>query len=136
MADAVTIRKDYESDRFLVFTLTGVSDGTGESAVTKVDPAAYNMSIPGQIVQFFSVENIKATVQGFTKVTLLWDADTDTTLDILGTGMTNRNYEEFDGKVDPKGTGWTGKILLTTANTPVGGTYEIKLKLKKKRTSF
>ena len=37
MADAVTSQTIVDGDRYAVIKLTNVSDGTGESAVTKVD---------------------------------------------------------------------------------------------------
>ena len=40
MADAVTSQTIIDGDRYAVIKLTNISDGTGESAVTKVDDSA------------------------------------------------------------------------------------------------
>lgn len=71
--DAVTSQTLYDDGGHVVIHLTNVSDGTGESAVTKVDASAL---VGGAATTRYAVEAIAwATVgMGFN---LLWDADTD-----------------------------------------------------------
>ena len=48
MADAVTSTTIVDGERLAVIQLTSTSDGTGESAVTKVDVSALSSSSNGQ----------------------------------------------------------------------------------------
>lgn len=133
MADTNSSRVVYQSDRFVILELCGTGDGTGQTDAIVANIAQYTMSRPTQAVQYFSVEEIKATVAGYTKVDLNWGASPNVLLATLPTGMTNRKFSSFDGYVNPLSNGYTGNILLTVANTPANGTYNIVLKLKKKR---
>ena len=48
MADAVTSQTLVDNDKTLVMKFTNISDGTGESAVKKVDVSALNTNGHGQ----------------------------------------------------------------------------------------
>lgn len=139
MADAVTTNVIYDGkDRYVVH-LTNVSDGTGESAVAKVDKSTLTAKDGGEPASL-DIEQVEWNVQGFTSVRLLWDHTTDDTAVVLsGTGYKDftcrdDSVPEIDrvrGLQDPRSTGGTGDLLLTTAGTTSGNTYDITIWLYK-----
>lgn len=104
---------------------TNVSDGTGETAVTKVDIS--NLAVVPDEVR---IDKIKYAIFG-QQVTLLWDASTNVTATVLPAGQ-----DEFDFTDAPitnnAGAGKTGDILLTTANPDSGDAYDLTLYMTKK----
>lgn len=125
MADTVDSLISFSGDRRHIVRLTNVSDGTGESAVVKVDKSALtnsNGTEPGKL----AVKSVRWAIQGFTSVRLFWDHDTDDEVMVLS----GNGYECFDAAlVDPASTGGTGDILLTTAGAVSGATYDITLEV-------
>lgn len=135
MSDAVTTTVlSNGPDRYAVH-LTNISDGSGESAVAKVDKSGLTAEDGGEPVSL-DIEQVRWCIQGFTSVRLLWDHTTDDTALVLsGSG-----YEDFRGDsflrsqmglADPRSAGDTGDILLTTAGAVSGATYDITLWLRK-----
>jgi len=129
MADTVDSLVVFSGTRRRVVRLTNISDGTGESAVVKVDKSALigpNGSAPGKIV----VEKIEYSCSGM-QVRLHWDATTDDEIATLdGAGFFD--WTEAGGLVDPASTGSTGDILLTTNAATAGDAYTITLYLRLK----
>lgn len=135
MADAVTVKTIRDGRQQIVVHLTNISDGTGESAVVKVDKSAL-LAEDGAEPASLDIEQVEWNIQGFTSVRLLWDHTTDEVALVLsGSG-----YKDFRGKddsiygqfgnmrlADGRGSGATGDILLTTAGTTSGNTYDITL---------
>lgn len=133
MADAVTVTKVMDGPRHCIFRFTNNSDGTGESAVTKVDISA---DVGGMghndTAASLSVEWIQYSVQGFEAVELYWDATADDMLAILA-GEGFMDFSEFGGIHDPRSSGTTGDIKLTTVGTPAAtDSYDITIKFRKK----
>ena len=137
MADAVTVRTIGETKHHLIVHLTNVSDGTGESAVAKVDKSTFVAS-DGAEPASLDIETVRWNVQGFTSVKLLWDHNTDDVALVLASS----GFEDFRGSdldlvpgnsalKDPRSTGGSGDLLLTTAGTTSGNTYDITLTLRK-----
>lgn len=138
MADAVTARKIREDNEFIVYHLTNISDGTGESAVAKVDKSAINVASDGAEPDSLDIQSVRWNIQGFTSVRILWDHTTDdVALTLSGSG-----YDVFGptdvgdtaqraGLKDPRSSGQTGDILLTTSGGASGSTYDITLVLRK-----
>ena len=124
MADVVTSDYIFKGTRKAAIKLTNVSDGTGESAVVKVDVSTL-VGPDGTAPTYTTVERIEGTVQGFTSVRLFFDATTDDELAVLGTGFNYQDFTDFGGFVDPQSTGTTGDIVLTTAGGASGSTYDI-----------
>ena len=126
MTDAVTAQTLFDDGGHIVRHLTNVSDGTGESAVIKVDVSAM-VGAPTLV----AVEGIAwATVgMGFN---LLWDADTDVLFFTCG-NTTNNGYIDFTkggrypGIINNAGTGVTGDILLTTVGHTAADSYVLTL---------
>jgi hypothetical protein len=131
MADTVDSKVVFSGQRRRAVRLTNVSDGTGESAVVKVDVSAIT-GPDGSATTYTVVEEIQYAIQGFTSVRLLWDATTDDEIAMLPSGSGYLNYKEIGGLVDPKSSGTVGDILLTTAGAVSGATYDITLVLRLK----
>ena len=90
MADAVTSTTLLDSDRFAIIQLTNTSDGTGESAVKKVDVSALQANSQGEACTGVRLAKIVYSTFGMS-VKLLWDATTDTICWDL-----NENYTDRD----------------------------------------
>ena len=136
MADAVkTILVEETLDRYIVH-LSNISDGTGESAVIKVDKSTL-LAKDGAEPASLDIESCRWNVQGFASVRILWDHTTDD----VAMAMSGSGYEEYaNPKVlsvgsaldDPRSAGGAGDILLTTNGGASGSTYDIELVLKKR----
>jgi hypothetical protein len=122
MADTVTTDVQYAGSRRYVAEFTNVSDGTGESAVQKID-------ISGLTGAPTAVRILKAKwrISGMS-VKVLFDHTTDDTALIL-TGTGDDNYMSFGGIKDPGSSGGTGDILFTTVGAAANDTYSITLEL-------
>ncbi len=128
MTDTVSSKTVFSGKRKLVMRFTNRSDGTGESAVVKVDRSTFtgpDGTEPGKIV----VEKIVYDVSSM-RVLLLWDHSTDEVLAVLQ-GQGCMDFTEIGGIVDVE-TGGNGDILLTTANQSSGDGYDITLFMRLK----
>jgi hypothetical protein len=131
MADAVTSTTIVDSDRLAVIQFTNTSDGTGESAVTKVDVSALNPSSNGQVCTEVRLAKIVYSTFGMS-VKLLWDATTYTICwDLNEDYTTDEDFTEFGGIANTAGTGKTGDIKLTTTGASSGDSYVMVLTLIK-----
>jgi hypothetical protein len=130
MADTVDTIVLFSGRRRRVIRITNVSDGTGESAVVKVDKSALtgpDGTEPSKLV----IEWIEHTIQGFSSVRLLWDHTTDDEAVVLS-GNGAKDYRSAGGLIDPASAGDTGDLLLTTAGAISGATYDITIGLRLK----
>lgn len=126
MADAVASQTLHDAARNVVMKFTNLSDGSGESAVTKVDVSALN-DAPTRV----RVDRIHFTTAGML-VRLLWDADTDVTMIELSPDQTGcLDFSRFGGLVNNGGAGVTGDIKLTTVGHTSGDSYTIVLEMVK-----
>ena len=131
MADAVTSQTIVDGDNHVVMKFTNVSDGTGESAVTKVDVSALAASADGLTCTGVSIEEIWWQCTGM-KVSLLFDASTDVLAIQLGENQSgHHDYTRFGGIPNNGGSGVTGDINFTTVGHSSGDTYTIILYLRK-----
>ena len=131
MADAVTSQTIVDGDKHTVMKFTNVSDGTGESAVTKVDVSALATSADGLTCTGVSIEEIWWQCTGM-KVSVLFDASTDVLAIQLGENQSgHHDYTKFGGINNNAGSGVTGDINFTTVNHSSGDTYTIILYLRK-----
>jgi hypothetical protein len=128
MADTVDTITQFSGKNRLLVRIANISDGTGESAVVKVDKStltnAYGLE-PAKLI----VMSIHSMVQGFSSIRLYWDHTTDDELAILPAGIAYRDFTEAGGLADPGSAGGTGDIILTTAGAVSGATYDILLDL-------
>lgn len=131
MADTVSTQTINNGPRNLIIKLTNESDGTGESAVTKVDGTSATFANRGVVPALhLKVARISFSVSSGAAVRLLWDATTGTDMVILaGTGTFDYSY--FGGLPNPANAGATGKINLTTVGFAAGSSYTITLEMIK-----
>jgi hypothetical protein len=125
MADAVRVTNVVDGPRNLIVELTNVSDGTGESTVAKVDVSA--LSPPCDTVR---IDCIEYSTNGM-EVDLLWDATANVLAWHIPADQEGCQIFGPQGLQNPKTTGYTGDILLTTTGHASGDVYTIKLHCKK-----
>ena len=133
MADAGASQIIVDGPSFVAIKLTNISDGTGESAVTKVDVSALEAdSRTGLSCTDVNIERIWWQCIGM-KVRILFDADTDVMAIELGENQSgNHDYSIFGGLTNNAGTGKTGDVKFTTVGASSGDTYTVILYLRKK----
>tara|TARA_R110000744_G_scaffold183064_1_gene302381 strand:- start:1242 stop:1646 length:405 start_codon:yes stop_codon:yes gene_type:complete len=132
MADAVTSQILIDGGKQAVIKFTNVSDGTGESAVTKVDVSALEASVDGDACTAVVIERIWWQCIGM-KVKILWDATTDAFCIELGENQSgDHDYTAFGGITNNAGSGKTGDIQFTTVGHTSADTYTIILYMRKK----
>lgn len=125
MADAVASQTLVDSTRNAVMKFTNISDGTGEAAVLKVDVSGLS-GAPTSV----KITKIEYDIQGMA-VNILWDATTDVSAFIIGTGQGVLDFSQFGGLQNNAGTGVTGDIMFTTIGHTLNDTYSIILHMKK-----
>ena len=105
---------------------TNISDGTGESAVLKVDVSALDTA-PTEI----RIMKIHYTTNGMS-VRILWDATADVLAWALPENDTGTfDFTSFGGLVNDGGAGVTGDILFTTIGHAAADSYAIVLEMAK-----
>lgn len=128
MADAVTTQIIQDGPRNCVIKLTNISDGSGESAVLKVDVSTlsgFNGQVPSEVM----IEHIDYSLDGM-QVKILWDASSDVLCWVLTPDADNDlDFPYF--LPNNAGAGKTGDILFTTVGAGAGDTYSIVLSLVK-----
>ena len=131
MADAVTSQTLFDGDKHVVMKFTNISDGTGESAVKKVDVSALESDIYGNTCSSVAIEKIWWQCIGM-KVRLFFDATSDAFIIELGENQSGyHDYSEFGGISNNAGSGKTGDIDFTTVGHSSADTYTIILKMRK-----
>lgn len=129
MADAVATQILFESASELVVKFTNISDGVGESAVTKIDVSALTPACAE-----VTIDKIKYATDGMA-VRVLWDA----TADVVAWLIPANQHGCFDftksppgGLPNDAGTGKTGDVQFTTVGHTAGDTYSIILHCRKR----
>ena len=133
MADAVTSTTIVDDDRKAVIQLTNTSDGTGESAVTKIDVSAL-AARKGDGATCTGCKLAKITYSTFgMSVKLLWNASTNTICWDLNSDYSDViDFSEFGGLQNTAAaSGKTGDIKLTTTGHASGDSYVIVLTVVK-----
>ena len=131
MADAVTSHTLFDGDKHVVMKFTNISDGTGESAVNKVDVSALESDINGNTCTSVAIEKIWWQCIGM-KVRMFFDASSDKFIIELGENQSGyHDYSEFGGIKNNAGSGKTGDIDFTTVGHSSADTYTIILKMRK-----
>ena len=131
MADAVTSQTLFDGDKHVVMKFTNISDGTGESAVKKVDVSALESDINGNTCSSVAIEKIWWQCIGM-KVRMFFDATSDKFIIELGENQSGyHDYSEFGGIKNNAGSGKTGDIDFTTVGHSSADTYTIILKMRK-----
>ena len=128
MADAVTKTTVEDGPKRAIIYCTNTSDGTGESAVVKVDVSALSSLQDGTACTGVRIEKITFTNVGM-GVKLLWDASTDVIAAELPADYSDTlDYSDMSGLPNVAASGGkTGDIQLTTVGHGSGDTYSIVL---------
>lgn len=127
MADTVTTKIRQTADRYWIH-ITGVSDGTGESDVAKIDKSSFTDRNAAE-APFLRILAVAWSISGFSRVVLETDHTTDDTMLVLAPGNGYRNYEHVGGLFDPNSAGGTGDLLLTSSGAASGATYDIDIEV-------
>ena len=131
MADAVTSQTIIDGERNCVMKFTNVSDGTGESAVAKVDVSALASNSAGIACSEVRVMRISHAIVGMS-VQLFLDATSNVLLmELAESSNGHMDFKNFGGLPNNAGSGKTGDILLTTKGHSSGDTYSITLEMIK-----
>lgn len=126
MADAVTTQILLDGAKNAVLKFTNVSDGTGESAVTKVDVSTLS-GAPTEV----RIDKIWYSTDGMA-VRVLWDATADVVAWLIPTSQSDTiDFTCFGGINNNAGSGITGDIQFTTVGHTSGDTYSIILWVSK-----
>ena len=129
MADAVTSQTLQDGDKVAVMKFTNISDGSGESAVKKVDVSALQtQSGSGASCTGVTIDCIWYECNGMS-VDLLWDASTD----VIAWTLSGYGYFDFRsaGPLVNNASSPTGDIMFTTTGAGSGDRYAIMLKMTK-----
>ena len=129
MADAVTSQTLQDGDKVAVMKFTIISDGSGESAVKKVDVSALQtQSGSGASCTGVTIDCIWYECNGMS-VDLLWDASTD----VIAWTLSGYGYFDFRsaGPLINNASSPTGDIMFTTTGAGSGDRYAVMLKMTK-----
>ena len=131
MADAVTSQTLFDNERTAIMKFTNISDGTGESAVLKVDVSALTPSASGKTCTRVTVTKIFIANHGM-EVRMFFDATTDVPFFLSSPGATQTlDMTGFGGITNNAGTGVTGDIVFSTSDASSGDTYWCILEMTK-----
>lgn len=122
MADTATSQAIFTGNKRSFYSFTNISDGTGESAVQKIDISG----LPGS-PSAVNIASVRWTTSGM-GVKILYDHTTDDTALVLS-GFGQLDFKEFGGIPDPASAGGTGDILFTTFDHSAGDTYSVILEV-------
>ena len=131
MADAVTSQTIIDGERNCIMKFTNVSDGTGESAVAKVDVSALSSNSDGKACSEVRIMRVSHAIVGMS-VQLFFDATTNVLLmELAESSNGHMEFKEFGGIPNNAGSGKTGDVLFTTKGHSSGDTYSIVLEMVK-----
>ena len=131
MADTVASQTLADGPKTAVLKLTNISDGSGESAVPKVDVSALQPSADGDTCTGGTIERIWWQCIGM-KVQILWYATSDLFCIELGENQSgDHDYTKFGGLTNNAGAGKTVDLKFTTVGHSSGDTYTVILYLRK-----
>jgi hypothetical protein len=120
-----------DGERVAIMKFTNISDGTGETAVTKVNVANLAASGSGQACTGVIVSKISSICHGM-EVRMYWDATADVPF-FLSTVNTNymNDFSGFGGITNNSGAGKNGNIVFSTSDQTAGDTYTVVLEMIK-----
>ena len=128
MADAVTATTVIDGARTAVVYCTNTSDGTGESAVTKVDVSGLSTNPEGTSCTGVRLQKISFSNVGM-GVKVLWNASTNVIAAELPADYSDiLDYSDISGLPNVAASGGnTGDIKFTTVGHSSGDTYSVVL---------
>jgi len=130
MVDAVVVKTLFAGENRHIVQIFNVSDGTGEAAVIKVDKSVLIGPVglePSQL----AIERMAWNISGMS-VKIEWEHTTNDIAAILS-GQGDEDYQRNKTALyDPKSTGGTGDLVITTIGHALGDTYDIIIDMKLK----
>ena len=131
MADTVTTQTIIDGERNCVMKFTNVSDGTGESAVAKVDVSALAANANGTACSEVRIMRVSHAIVGMS-VQLFFNASTNVlAMELAESSNGHMDFKDFGGIPNNAGSGKNGDILFTTKGHSSGDTYSITLEMAK-----
>ena len=131
MADAVTTQIIIDGERNCVMKFTNVSDGSGESAVAKVDVSALAANANGTACSEVRIMRVSHAIVGMS-VQLFFNASTNVlAMELAESSNGHMDFKDFGGIPNNAGSGKNGDILFTTKGHSSGDTYSITLEMTK-----
>ena len=127
MADNVTSQTILDGERLFIAKYTNISDGTGETAVVKIDVSTLQPNAAGNACNGVKINKIWSTTHGL-EIRILFDATTDAFAWMI---PQNSNYfmdfSSFGGLPSNAGAGVTGDVAFTTLDASNGDMYSVVL---------
>jgi len=131
MADAVATQILFDGERTAIMKFTNISDGTGETKVTKVDVSTLTPSSFDKACDGVTITKIHAMTHGM-EVDMYWDATTDVFItSVPQQQMYSMDLTQFGGLWNNAGAGKNGDVLFSTRDASAGDTYMIILEMVK-----
>lgn len=137
MADTVTVTKIFDGIRYCEYEFTNESDGTGESAIKKIDlddlVGSNGALTGGDRPTSLTLMSADYEISGFNYVKVLWDRQAEDKLCLIIVASGAVDLFATGGKPDPnRDLDGTGDILLTTDGGADGSGYRIRIMFRKK----
>lgn len=123
MADSVSTVTLFSNSKRAAFVFNNLSDGTGESAVVKIDISTL-VDAPTKV----KIMRVQGNTFGMA-VRVLFDHTTDDTALILQ-GEFDLDFTPWGGLKDPASAGGTGDVLFTTSGHSSGVSYSICMEVE------
>jgi len=131
MADAVTSQTIQDGERNCIMKFTNVSDGSGESAVAKVDVSALESNPSGIACSEVRIVRVSHAIVGMS-VQMFFNATSNVLLmELAESSNGHMNFGDFGGIPNNAGSGKNGDVLFTTIGHSSGDTYSIVLEMLK-----
>jgi len=135
MADAVSSQTLIDTEKRVVMKFTNLSDGSGESAVKKVDVSALTSHPDGTACSQVTIDQIWYNVGGM-RVVIDFDASTNVPALILGgsaAAANNEGHMDFRsfGGIKNNASSPTGDIDITTSGHTNLDHYTVILEMRK-----
>ncbi len=125
MADTVSSQTILDGERLFIGKFTNISDGTGETAVIKIDVSTLNPNAFGFACNGIKINKIWGAVHGM-NVRILFDATADTFAFLVPQNTSYlMDFSSFGGIPSNAGAGVTGDILFTTHDASAGDNYTV-----------
>ena len=131
MADAVTSQTIIDGERNCVMKFTNVSDGSGESAVAKVDVSALQANTAGTSCSEVRLMRVSHAIVGMSVQMFLDATDNVLLAELAESSNGHMDFTDFGGLPNNAGSGKNGDILFTTKGHSSGDTYSITLEMVK-----
>ena len=132
MADAVATQTIQDGAKTAIFRFTNVSDGTGETAVAKIDVSALSSDpMTGAACTGCTIQKIYYSTIGM-DVKIFFDASSNVLAWQLNADWADTlDFTDFTGIPNNAGSGKTGDVLFTTVGHSSGDVYNIVMQVSK-----